>query len=275
MTATEDPIERYLDELLLALTGRARDVRRILAETETHLRDATRAGVSAGLGETEAAEQAIARFGRPRDVARRLVGPGPPAALPSRPVLIQLGLSLLLLGTVGLLAIGASGVLAAGLGQAFGAGFVAGDAPGVTYTPARCAEYHEYEPGAGSCGQAAAAHHFGEVVANQLALGVLGLLSLVGYRWLRRRLARGRPVAVGLLPDGFVATIGASVFGVAAALFLLQAAGQLAASSGSATGAVLGQGLACLLVAALFLPALYRTLHLRAGLASAEPDHSH
>ena len=49
-------------------------------------------------------------------------------------------------------------------GRVFGAAFVAGDAPGVTYTPARCADYFEYFPRASDCTQAAALHHWGEVV---------------------------------------------------------------------------------------------------------------
>ena len=35
-----DPIDTYLDRLLSHLRGSAGDVRRILAETEAHLRDA-------------------------------------------------------------------------------------------------------------------------------------------------------------------------------------------------------------------------------------------
>ena len=38
-------IDRYLDQLLSELRGSATDVRRILAETEEHLRDAVRDGV--------------------------------------------------------------------------------------------------------------------------------------------------------------------------------------------------------------------------------------
>jgi hypothetical protein len=130
VTPAGDPIELYLDRLLLELHGRARDVRRILAETEEHLRDATAQGVADGLGEAEAIERAIARFGRPREVARRFAPS--PLALPARSVLEQLAAAILLLGTVGLLVLGASGGLAAGFGLAFGKSFVAGDAPGVT-----------------------------------------------------------------------------------------------------------------------------------------------
>ena len=45
-----DLIEGYLDRLLGHLRGSAHDVRRILAETEEHLRDATAELVAAGSG---------------------------------------------------------------------------------------------------------------------------------------------------------------------------------------------------------------------------------
>ncbi len=269
MKPPEDPIERYLDRLLLELHGRAGDVRRILAETEAHLRDAAAEGVAAGLGEVEAAEGAISRFGHPRELARHFAQR--PLGLPTRPLLEQLVAGILLLGTIGLLAFAASGALAAGFGLAFGKEFVAGDAPGVTYTAARCAQLRVYEPRAASCGQAAVSHRFGEVVANQVTLGVFGLLGAAVYWRVRRRLLM-RGATVGLLPDGFVPTIGVSVFGVAGGVFLLQAAGNAATSSGSGNGTLLGEGIAALLAACAFLPALYRTLTLRAALAAPAAD---
>ena len=48
------------------------------------------------------------------------------------------------LGALGLIAIGLSGVLSLALGETYGAGFISGDAPGVTYTPARC---NDFSPG--------------------------------------------------------------------------------------------------------------------------------
>ena len=68
---TTDPIQGYLDQLLTYLRGSAHDVRRILSETEEHLRDATAELVAAGASEEEAQRLAIERFGHPRTVAQR------------------------------------------------------------------------------------------------------------------------------------------------------------------------------------------------------------
>jgi PadR family transcriptional regulator PadR len=92
------------------------------------------------------------------------------------------------------------------------AGFVAGDLPGMTYTPERCAEFLEYFPDAGSCAKAAALHHWGEVVEYRVAAGVLGLLVLGAFLLWRRR-ARP-PEYLGVLPDGFAATVATSLYGV-------------------------------------------------------------
>src|SRR6478736_2418791 len=67
----DDLIERYLDQLVLELRGRAPAVRRILAEAEDHLREAVDQSVAAGVEPDEAARLAIHRFGSARVVARR------------------------------------------------------------------------------------------------------------------------------------------------------------------------------------------------------------
>jgi hypothetical protein len=126
-------------------------------------------------------------------------------------VIGELVLALWRMAVVGLMAIGASGGVAWLMGLVFGRSFVAGDPPGVTYGAARCAELLEYAPGARTCEQAATIHHFGEVVAYRLAAGVLGVIALVVYAWIRRRITR----SPGSLPGGLVPAIGFSMFGVA------------------------------------------------------------
>jgi len=219
----EDSIERYLDRLLVHLRGSAADVRRVLAEAEEHLRDATAERVAAGTTEGEAQRQAVAAFGDPRMVARRFSSKLAP--IPPRAVLAELVRSATLLGAVALVAIGVSGAIAELLGRLFGPAAVAGDIPGSTYTAGRCAEFLEYFPDAGSCLRAAAMHHWGEVVEYRVAAGVLGLLVLGGYLlWRRSASSRGCGDSgyLGVLPDGFSATVAASLYGVAALVLGLE-----------------------------------------------------
>jgi hypothetical protein len=205
------PVEEYLDRLLIELRGSARDVRRILAETEEHLRDATAEGVAEGLSEEEAQRRAVDRFGPPRVVASRF---GRPPVWPAVTALARAGVPL---AVVGLIAIGVSGVVSEVLGRLFGPAFVAGDLPDVRYTAARCADFQEYFPGK-SCLDAAAWHHWGEVVEYRAATGVLGLLLLVGWLLYRRRRRLDTRLT---LPAGLMAGAAAALYGLAAAALLL------------------------------------------------------
>jgi hypothetical protein len=265
---TTDLVEGYLDRLLAHLRGSAQDVRRILSETEEHLRDATAELVAAGASETDAQRQAIARFGDPGTLARRFstrLAPVPPTA-----VAAELARVTVLLGAVGLVAIGASGALAELLGRVFGPAFVAGDLPGVTYTAQRCAEFLEYFPNAGGCTQAAALHHWGEVVEYRVAAGVLGLFVLGGFTLWRRRRRGQEPPFLGILPDGFSATVATSLYGVAAAVLALQSLGGFLAG-GEGTGQWLSAAIVAAAMAAGYGTSLYRTVLTRARL---DPDTS-
>ena len=174
-------------------------------------------------------------------------------------LLRQLVLAAMLLGGIGLAAIGVSGLVAAGMGGLFGERFVSGDAPGISYTPDRCADFLEYAPHARTCEEAATIHHFGEVVDYRVAAGVLGLLAL-GLWWLLRRARHDPP----LLPDGLVPGIGAAMFGAAAAALLLQSTGLLVSGDSAGVGQLLSGGVVSLALAAAFAVALYRTLIVRA-----------
>jgi hypothetical protein len=246
-----DPIGAYLDQLMAQLRGSAADVRRILAEAEEHLRDASAERVAAGAGEAEAQRAAIAAFGDARTVARRFAAGVAP--VPAAEVVAQLLRTALVLGAVGLVAIGASGLVAELIGRVFGPAAVAGDPPGVTYTAARCADFLEYFPHAGSCAKAAALHHWGEVVEYRVAVGVLGLLAL-GGAWLWRRGERtrdGQATWVGVLPAGFAATIATSLYGVAALALGLEGLGDLRLGPGAGAG----QWLSAALVSAVMCAA--------------------
>ncbi|GIL28512.1 hypothetical protein [Actinocatenispora comari] len=67
-----DSVERYLDDLFDRLSGTGGAGRRALAEAEEHLRDDVAEAVSRGVPADLAAREAVARFGRAADLARRL-----------------------------------------------------------------------------------------------------------------------------------------------------------------------------------------------------------
>jgi hypothetical protein len=148
-----------------------------------------------------------------------------------------------------------------------GAGFVAGDLPGMTYTPQRCAEFLEYFPDAGGCEQAAALHHWGEVVEYRVAAGVLGLLVLGAFLLWRRR-ARP-PEYLGVLPDGFAATVATSLYGLAAAVLALESLDALLVAGGDGAGQWLSGAAVALAMAVLYGVSLYRTVLNRARLGPA------
>ena len=168
----------------------------------------------------------------------------------------SLALAVLFLTWVGFVSIGVSGVVAAGMQAAFGAGFLAGDLPGVTYTADRCADLQEYAPSGASCEEAAALHHSDETVTYRLAAGVLGLLLLGVWLVARRR-------KMGLderLPTGMVQAAGSALFGVVGLALLAQGLELLAIGPGAGGGADLSASIVSLLVAALFGVGLYRSL---------------
>jgi hypothetical protein len=154
---TESPVDRCLDELFDKLAGTGAAGRRALAEAEDHLRSAVAEGIARGLSQEEAEREAVQRFGSTARVAGelRVAHQGMRGWL--RPAFVGCWLA----GGVGLVAVGVSGFAAEVFGRVFGAAFVAGDAPGVTYTAARCADYFEYFPHARDCADAAAQHHWG------------------------------------------------------------------------------------------------------------------
>ena len=107
-----------------------------------------------------------------------------------RLVVRQAVAALALVGAIGLVAIGVSGAVAGGMGLVWGKAFVSGDASGVTYTPARCADFKEYFPRAASCEEAAVDHHYEEIVGYRLAAGVGGLFAFAAaaaVQWRRKR----------------------------------------------------------------------------------------
>jgi hypothetical protein len=161
------------------------------------------------------------------------------------------------LGTIGLVVVGVSGGVAAGLGAVAGRAFVAGDPPGVTYTPSRCAEFHEYAPHARTCEAAAVVHHFGEVVTYRLGAGILGLVLFGVLVLARRRYAY--LLAEDRLPLAFEDTVGATVFGLAGVALFGFGLDQVALKHDGA-GFFLSGGIVAAVAAAAFAVRFVRTL---------------
>lgn len=258
-----DAIEDYLDDLADRLRLRGRHLRHVLAEVDDHLTAARAAAMRDGLDEDAAARRAVEDFGPADLVARRLSRAG--GGLTTE--LVRQGLlSLLVVGAIGLLAIGVSGLVAWGEGAAFGKPFVSGDAPGVTYTAQRCAEYHALAPGEPTCARAAVAHHFSEVVGYRLDAGVMGLLALAIWLVAVRAWRRPAPskTTYDVLPAGFAATVGAALFGAAAAITLPGGLMELVfAGRDNGAGALLSAGVVATLVFAGFCASLWRSLSAR------------
>jgi hypothetical protein len=168
----------------------------------------------------------------------------------------ELGLALTRLAIAGLLAIALSGIVAGIFGSAFGRSFVAGDPPGITYPPARCADFFGYSPGAATCEEAATWHHYGEVVRYRLMAGVLGVLLFAGYRLARRRL----PAGTGALPAGFEATLGTAMYGAVGAYLLFASLSDAVIHRTAGMGATLSAGVISAAMALAYGIALYRVL---------------
>ncbi len=249
-----DAIDQYLDRLADRVHPAGARLRRVLGECEAHLRESADALHRDGLDERAAAQAAIDRFGSEETVA------APLRPSPMR-VARQAVRTLWMLSGIGMVAVGASGLLAWLLRATAGARFVAGDSLGSTYTPARCADFLEYYPGAGSCATAAALHHADEIVATRLFAGVVGGVLLACYVWYRRG-HRGDEVA---LPAAAAPMVAAVLFGVAAGLLLMDSlaltAGELA--NGEATAGIgdpLSAGLVALGAALLAVVTTLRSI---------------
>ena len=201
-----DLVERYLDQLYVALRTRPREARRVLAEAEDHLRESVTEGLAAGLSERDAQEHAVSSFGSVRAVVRahdaRL------RRLPTLAVLRDVFMAAWRLGAIGLVAVGVSGLIAWVMNAAFGRGFVGGTPGAVRYSAADCHHWLSIWTHAHSCAQAAVLENSSDAVSLRLAAGVIGLAALACYHLARRR-------SRDLLPDSFTPTVAMTLFGAA------------------------------------------------------------
>ncbi|MEA5454903.1 permease prefix domain 1-containing protein [Sinomonas sp. JGH33] len=243
----EGAIDAYLDELLAtARDAEPSAARRLLAETESHLRECAARLRAQGLSPEDAELEAVRRFGPVPTVARAL---RPPLSALGRLPLRAFLRPAVGLAAVGAIAVGLSGAISELFGRLWGAGFVSGDLPGVAYTAARCAVLQAPYPGL-DCAQAAAEHHWGEVVEYRVALGALGLVLLLVWRLLPREVP---------LPGGFVPALAAAAFLLGAAAAGFQAL-NAAVQGWQGTGAWLSAVVVALPLAVVFGVAALREL---------------
>jgi hypothetical protein len=203
LPAGSEPVEEYLDRLLLTLSGPPRQVRRTLAEVEAHLHDAVAEEMAAGKSQAEAEQAALARIGALSQITGHPLQFGRPAAA----LLRRAALAGSLIGGIALVAVGISGAIGWGLAALRGGTFLVAPFPQGSYTSADCTRWLAGDPSTRSCIAAMTYDHVGEVIVNSFAAGVLGVLALTAYGWMRRRWQdRGTLTA---LPIGSAEAVGA------------------------------------------------------------------
>jgi hypothetical protein len=257
--AHDDPVERFLDRLLVSLNGSPRQVRHTLAEVEAHLRDAVAEGMAAGLSERDAQAWAVERMGPVQGVTGR------PASLsqPSEGLLRRLLLTAFLVGGAGFLAIGVAGLIGRLLQAAKGTEFLTAPWPAGSYTRADCARWLAGDPGTRSCVTAMLADHAGDIMLEATAAGLLGLLVLAAYLVLRQRW-RDRATMTAL-PAGSAEAVGTALAGLAAIGCFAVAYNIETSQRGLGAGVPWSLGLAAAVTAILFGLALRHTRRAAAG----------
>ena len=205
-----EPIEDYLDELLSRLQVQPRQTRRLLSETEDHLRETAKRLQQQGYDSISAESEAVRQFGTPDEIAaaeRKVTRPT------VRQSVAAIGQGLVLLAGLGLTAIGVSGVLAWIINTFAGPRFV-GALP-ETHPAGLCRYYLFVHPTATTCQQAAAWENSQDAVSLRLLAGMVGVVLLAaGWLWRRADRPTGALAAVGGLATGLatVAFAGAAVF---------------------------------------------------------------
>jgi hypothetical protein len=213
-----EPIEEYLDHLLLTLTGSPRSVRHTLAEVEAHLRDSAAAGRRDGLDEIAAERLAVERMGSVLEVRddRGL------AQLVPRARRRSIVLVASFLGAIGGIAIGAAGLIA-GIARVIGGdSAIATPFPSGSYSAADCRRWMNLYPRAGDCVTAMTIDHASDFLRTCAVAGLAGVFSAIAFMLLRRRW-NDREVA-NALPRSFADSAGALLSALVALAATAQAA---------------------------------------------------
>jgi hypothetical protein len=181
--AADEPIESYLDRVLLALSGSARHVRHTLAEVEAHLRDSAHRLCSEGYDDTTAERIAVERMGSEHGVT---AGPGLRSWL-TRSRRRRVVLGSLFVGGVAGLSLGAASVIAGVVRFVAGDRSIATPFPTGSYSAADCTRWMRMYPHAPDCVTAMTIDHADDFLRNCVVAGLFGLVALVSFAWLRRR----------------------------------------------------------------------------------------
>lgn len=251
----DSPIEICLDELVTGLRGvRPRELRLLLAEAESHLRDDAAREIASGATPQAAELTAVARFGPARTVA---AAERDRLATPWGTVSRQLGASAVFLGAVGALAVGASGVLALLVRLVAGERVLAAPTSGRLLSASDCRRWLALSPHAASCRVAATHDWANEIVFYRIAVGLLGLAAL-GLIALVRKRSGG--VAGWTVAPVVASSVAVAVFGIAGAWTLGLGIDSIAVSNGDGSGQWLAAAPAAIAAAAVFGLRLLQTL---------------
>ena len=210
----DDPIEVYLDQLLTELPGTPQHVRHTLSEVEAHLRDSATAAEAQGLDEHAAAVLAVQRMGPIDGVidgrASRF------RLTPARRRRTVLGA--LFVGAAGGIAVGAAGLVAAVVRMIAGDAAVGIPFPTGAYSQSDCTRWLAAYPNARDCVAAMTIDHANDFLLSTGAVGVVGVVCLSLFVWLRHR---WNSHAIAAVAPAYVEDVAAGTVALLAAMFLL------------------------------------------------------
>jgi hypothetical protein len=243
----DDPIEVYLDQLLVHLPGTPRQVRHTLYEIEAHLRDGAVAAEADGLDEHAAAVLAVQRMG---PVGGVVDSHGFRFHLtPARRRRAVLGT--LFVGTAGGIAVGAAGLTAAVVRMTAGDRAVGIPFPTGAYSQSDCARWLAAYPAARDCVAAMTIDHANDFLLSTAVVGFVGIVCLTLRMVLRRR---WNSHAVAAVIPAYSEDAAAAVLALLATVFLVaQGVDSVLVTRGQGTGQWFCLAAAALGVAAICL----------------------
>jgi hypothetical protein len=244
----DSPIELFLDDLVTASGAMApRDLRRLLTESEAHLRDDADAGIQRGIAQYDAEAGSVARFGAAHAIA---AADRDRSIAPISRILKQVLFGAVQLASIGAIAVGVSGVIAWIIRVIGGARAVIDVAPDRVLSPSDCARWLANTPGAASCRTAAIDDWAAETVFYRLGLGLMGLIALVALKFVTAR--RPNIIRESRLMQVVTDTVAVTAFGAAGIGTLAFGLSAVATQSGHGFGQWLSAAPVALALAVIF-----------------------